>query len=149
MRAPSRWDELLGEWAVDGEMDLGGRGLAVNGRTTIERLGAFIVVRTTLEPAEFPDSLSIIGGGEAGDPEPMHYFDERGVQRLYLTTIAGDTWTIWTGDETWRESPGFRQRYVGQLAPGSDRISGAWQRGLDDSGERWELDFRFDYARLR
>jgi hypothetical protein len=146
---PNPWDGLIGAWAVSGEMDLGDRVLAVSGRTRIERLGAFIVVRTTLQPPEFPDSLSVIGSAEAGEPQPMQYFDERGVQRLYLTTIADDTWTIWSGDESWRESPGFRQRYVGQLAPSGDRVTGAWHRGLDDSGERWELDFRLDYERLR
>jgi hypothetical protein len=149
MRRPSRWDWLVGAWAVEGEMDLGDHKLAVSGRTTIERLGPFVILRTTLEPPEFPDSLSIIGAGEAGDPEPMHYFDERGVQRLYLTTVADDTWTIWSGDESWRESPGFRQRYVGQISPGADRVAGAWHRGLDDKGELWELDFRLDYVRIR
>jgi hypothetical protein len=37
---------------------------------------------------EMPDSLSVIGGGPADQPQPMHYFDSRGVKRLYLTTLT-------------------------------------------------------------
>ena len=33
------------------------------------------------EPAEMPDSVSIIGGAPEGDPQPMHYH-------------AGDQWEI-------------------------------------------------------
>jgi len=30
------------------------------------------------EPAEVPDSVSIIGGAPDGEPQPMHYFNARG-----------------------------------------------------------------------
>jgi hypothetical protein len=143
------WDELLGDWAASGEMDLGDRKLTITGRATLERIGPFVVLRSTVQPPEFPDSISIIEGGDPGAPAPMHYFDERGVQRLYVTTLADDRWTIWSGDERWRESPGFRQRYVGALSPARDRITGAWERGLGDAGDRWETDFRLDYERIR
>src|SRR5262245_26353633 len=103
------WNELVGDWAASGEMDLGDRRLTINESATIERVGPFGVLRSTVQPAEFPDSISIIEAGEAG-AAPMHYFDERGVQRLYLTSLADDRWTIWSGDERLRESPGFRQR---------------------------------------
>jgi len=57
----------------------------------IERLGEFIVMRSVGQPAEMPDAISIIGGAPDGQPQPMHYFDERGVKRLYLTTLEGST----------------------------------------------------------
>ena len=50
---------------------------------TVERLGEFIVFRSLGEPAELPDCISIIGGAPDGEPQPMHYFDGRGVQRLF------------------------------------------------------------------
>ena len=27
-------------------------------------------------------------------------------------------------------------------------ITGAWERGLGEAGDRWELDFRLDYHRV-
>jgi hypothetical protein len=47
----------------------------------IERLGEFIVFSSVGKPAEVPDSVSIIGGAPDGEPQPMHYFDSRGVKR--------------------------------------------------------------------
>jgi hypothetical protein len=130
-------------------MDIDGRTIKVTGHATIEPLGEFVVLRSTVQPPEFPDSVSIIGGGNEGEPSPMHYFDERGVQRLYLSMVAGARWTIWRGDESWRESPGHNQRYVGEISPDGSTITGAWERGLGDAGDQWEVDFTLDYTRVR
>jgi hypothetical protein len=35
-----------------------------------------------------PDSVSIIGGAPDGEPQPMHYFDSRGVKRLFSTLAS-------------------------------------------------------------
>ena len=149
MSARDSMDTLVGSWMLAGRMDLDDRTIQVSGRTTIERLGPFVVVRTTVQPPEFPDSVSIIEGAVAGQPAPMHYFDERGVARRYLSTVAGRTWTILLDDPGWRESPGFRQRYVGEIAADGSRVTGAWQRSLDDAGTDWAVDFTLDYERMR
>ena len=148
MSAPPGMDQLIGEWDVAGEMDIDGEKVKVTGHTTIERLGEFVVLRATVQPKEFPDSISIIGVGKPGEPAPMHYFDERGVQRIYLSVIDGGRWLIWRGDESWRESPGFNQRYVGQISVDGSKITGAWERGLGEAGDEWERDFRLDYLRV-
>jgi hypothetical protein len=142
-------DRLIGEWHAAGEMDIDGRKVTVTGRATIEPLGEFVVLRATVQPREFPDSVSIIGGGSEGGPAAMHYFDERGVHRLYLSTVDEGRWVIWRGDETWRESPGHNQRYVGEISPDASKITGAWERGLGEAGDQWELDFTLDYERVR
>jgi hypothetical protein len=149
MSAPEGFDRLIGEWDAAGEMDIGGETIRATGRTTIEQLGEFVVIRATVQPPEFPDSILIVGGGKAGDPAPVHYFDERGVERRYLTTVADGRWTVWRADESWRESPGFNQRYVGEMSPAGDRIAGAWERGLGEAGDQWELDFTLDYQRVK
>jgi hypothetical protein len=149
MSQPSGMDLLFGEWEATGQMDLDGQTIEVTGHTTIEPLGEFVVLRSTVQPAEFPDSISIIGGGPEGEPAPMHYFDERGVQRLYLSTVGDGRWVIWRGDESWRESPGHNQRYVGETSPDGSKITGAWERGLGEAGDQWELDFTLDYERVR
>jgi hypothetical protein len=145
--APTGMDRLIGEWNAVGEMDLDGEQIKVAGHTTIEPLGEFVVLRSTVQPPEFPDSVSIIGGGKEGEPAPMHYFDERGVQRLYLSAVDDRGWLIWRGDDSWRESPGHNQRYIGEISPDGSRITGAWERGLGEAGDQWEVDFTLDYAR--
>jgi hypothetical protein len=142
-------DRLLGEWDAAGELETEGRTIKVTGHTTIERLGEFVVVRSTVRPAEFPDSISVIGGAPDGEPQPMHYFDERGVQRVYLSEVVQNRWTIWRPDDSWRESPGHNQRYVGEISADDATITGAWWRGEGDAGDEWEIDFRLDYTRSR
>jgi hypothetical protein len=149
MSAPAGMERLFGEWEAFGEMDLDGQTIKVTGHATIQPLGEFVVLRSTVQPPEFPDSVSIIGGAPEGEPAPMHYFDERGVQRVYLSKVADDRWTIWRGDDSWRESPGHNQRYVGEISPDGSRITGAWWRGLGDAGDQWEVDFTLNYERLR
>jgi len=148
MSAPAGMDQLIGEWDAAGEMDIGGQKIKVTGHTTIERLGDFVVLREAVQPREFPDSVLIIGGGKEGEPAPMHYFDERGVHRVYMSTVAEGRWTIWRADESWRESPGHNQRYVGEISPSGDKITGAWERGLGEAGDQWEVDFTLDYERV-
>ena len=141
---------LFGVWDLSGALIVDDRTIKVTGRATIEPFGELVVVRSTLDPPEFPDTLSIIDGDGDGDAEParMHYFDTRGVIRAYLTTVTAGVWTIWRADESWRASPGFNQRYVGTIAPDGSRITGGWERGLGDAGDRWEVDFRLDYTRV-
>ena len=148
MTAPSGMDRLLGEWDTAGSMDVDGRTIAITGHTSIEPLGEFVVLRTTVQPAEFPDSVSIIGGAPADAPAPMHYFDERGVQRLYLSSVEADRWVIELADTELGMSPGFEQRYVGEISADGSRITGAWERGVGESDHRWEVDFTFDFVRV-
>lgn len=138
---------LVGDWDASGEMAIEGETIRISGHTTIEALGPYVVLRSTIQPAEFPDSISVIGGGSGSGAAPMHYFDERGVERRYESTVDGKTWTIVLTDEHWRESPGFRQRYVGEISSDDTEIRGTWQRATDDAGTRWEVDFRLDYRR--
>ena len=148
MDAVEGMQQLIGTWESSGEMHVDGQTLRPRGKTTFERLGAFLVMRAEVQPQEFPDSVSIIGGGEPGQAAPMHYFDERGVRRQYLTHVEGNLWTVWRADDSWRESPGFNQRFRGEISPDGQRIVGAWERGLGEHGDRWEVDFELQYRRV-
>ena len=143
------FEALIGEWHGEGEVP-SDPPMKLSVDATIERLGEFVVFRTVGEPAEMPDSLSIIGGAPEGEPQPMHYFDSRGVKRMFLTTVDGSTWKIWrAAGEDWNGSdgPGFNQRFLGEISQDGNRIEGRWERGLGESGEDWELDFPMTYAR--
>jgi hypothetical protein len=143
------FEPLIGSWHGEAELPMEPP-LRMTAEVRIERLGEFIVFSSKGEPAEFPDSISIIGGSPHGEPQPMHYFDSRGVERLFMTTLEGSTWTIWRAQgEAWNGSdgPGFNQRFIGEMAPDRNAISGRWERGLGEAGDEWEVDFPIDYVR--
>lgn len=145
----NRFESLIGEWQTEGEIPMDPP-MRISGVTTIERLGAFIVVRSVGEPAEVPASISIIGGAPDDKPQPMHYFDSRGVARRYLTTLDDSTWTIWRAPgEDWNGpgGPGFNQRFIGEISADGATIDGRWERGMGDAGDQWETDFPLRYER--
>ena len=142
------FEPLIGEWHGEGEFPDPPMRMSVE--ATIERFGEFLVLRSAGEPAEMPDTLSIIGGAAPGEPQPMHYFDSRGVKRLFLTTVEGSTWRIWRAPgEDWKspDGPGFNQRFIGEISADGRTIEARWERGTGDAGDRWELDFPMTYVR--
>jgi hypothetical protein len=128
-------EDLIGEW----ELEIGG---VVGGRAefTWELGGAYVVQRQ--EPFEQgpPKALMVIE--PAGDAYRQHYFDSRGVTRVYAMELSGDTWTLTRTEPDFTELS-FRQRFVGTLR--GDVIEGRWETGADDGG--WELDFELTYRR--
>src|SRR2546430_13578940 len=89
-----QFQPLIGEWHGEGEVPLEPP-MKISMEAKIERLGEFIVLSSVGEPAEVPDSVSIIGGAPDGEPQPMHYFDARGVKRLFMMALQGSTWKVW------------------------------------------------------
>jgi hypothetical protein len=143
------FEPLIGSWRGHGEIPTDPP-MSVSAEVTIEPLGAFLVMKSVGEPAEMPDAISVIGGGPDNAPQPMHYFDSRGVKRLFLTVVDGSTWRIWRAPgEDWNgpDGPGFNQRFIGQISPDGRTIVGRWERGLGDAGDAWELDFPITYGR--
>jgi hypothetical protein len=144
-----QFDRLIGEWHVEGEIPIEPP-MKVSGESKIERLGAFVVFSSTAEPADVPDSLSVIGGAPDDEPQPMHYFDSRGVKRLFMTAVEGSTWKIWRAPgEDWNgpDGPGFNQRFIGEISADGTTIEARWERGMGDAGDEWELDFPITYIR--
>jgi hypothetical protein len=97
-----------------------------------------------------PASVAIIGGAPDGEPQPMHYFDARGVKRLFMMALEGSTWKIWRAPgEDWNgpDGPGFNQRFNGEISPDGKKIEGRWERGMGDAGDEWEIDFPINYFR--
>jgi hypothetical protein len=144
----NEFDPLIGEWHGVGEMVEAPMKLTVDSK--IERLGEFMVMTSVGEPKEVPDSISIIGGAPDGEPQLMHYFDSRGVKRLFMTTIEGRIWKIWRAPgEDWNgaDGPGFNQRFIGEISADGKKIAGRWERGMGDAGDQWEIDFPLTYSR--
>jgi hypothetical protein len=128
---------LLGEWTTEATHPMLA-GVVVRGTASIEWLEGerFLIVRAGSDHPQFPDSISIIGDTEG---LRMHYFDSRGVHRIYETGIDDRTWRC-AGD-----FPGFSQRFTGTIEDGGRTISGLWKVSEED--ETWADDLRITFRR--
>jgi hypothetical protein len=98
--------------------------------------GAFLLQRSEVDLPEAPDALCLIGAD--GDHFTQHWFDSRGIVRVYAMTFDGTTWTLE------RDDPDFAQRYIAQFSGG--RIDGRWEiKGPDE--DEYRLDFELSYVR--
>lgn len=127
-----RLEPLIGEWTVTSSLG------DVRAVATFEwTLGeAFVLQRSQIDLPEAPDALCVIA--PAGNDFTQHYFDSRGVVRIYAMTFDGTTWTLE------RDGEDFAQRYVGEFS--GDRIEGRWE--IKQPGEAdFRLDFELSYDR--
>jgi hypothetical protein len=151
------FERLVGTWTTEATHRLL-PGVVVHGTVTIEWLEGerFLIHRARTDHADFPDSISIIGltghdrvdpGAHAAPPAAdnsqlqMHYYDSRGVLRVYQVSIDLASWRIW------RDAPGFSQRYTGTVTDGGDTIVGRWQLREDDV--HWVDDLEITYRRRK
>ena len=148
-------NRLVGTWTTEARHPAM-PGVVVYGTVIVEWLEGerFLLHRANSDHPDFPDSISIIGmtGSDRVDPSQravtpaagdselqMHYYDSRGVFRVYVVSIDDTSWQIW------RDAPGFSQRFTGTVADGGDTIVGRWQLNRDD--HRWENDLEITYRR--
>ena len=108
--------------------------------------GRFLVQRAEISVPEAPDSLSLMGVDPTGEAFSQHYYDTRGVVRVYAMTFEDGVWTLV------RESPDFSelkfwQRYEGSFSADGDTIDGAWHISHDE-GTTWDKDFDLVYRRI-
>jgi hypothetical protein len=117
------------------------------GETVFEWLdgGPLLVQRVHVPIPEAPDVIAVIAPDSDGGGFVQHYFDSRGVVRLYRMTVAESVWTL---SRTERDfSPlDFSQRFTGVFGDGGDTIAGRWE--LAHEPDAWELDFVLSYTRL-
>ena len=130
-------------------------GVTVQGTVTVEWLEGerFLIHRFRNDHPDFPDSISIIGFTDADRVDAgannsaissdarlcMHYFDSRGVFRVYDVTMDDHAWRIS------RDAPEFSQRFVGTFADSGRTINGQWQLRQDDA--HWNDDLTITYRR--
>jgi hypothetical protein len=100
--------------------------------------------RTSIPVEGAPQSLSVIALDHDEQAFTMHYFDSRGIVRLYAMTIEDGAWTLQRDSADFSPLP-FHQRYVGTFATDGSRIDGRWEKS--DDGADWQLDFELNYIR--
>jgi hypothetical protein len=132
-------------------------GVVVRGTVEFEWLEGerFLIQRARNDHADFPDSIAVIGVTDEDRVDPgasettaaddsrmtMHYFDSRGVFRVYDVSIDDEALRIW------RNAPGFSQRFTGTFAGffGEETMAGTWQLCTDDVN--WSDDLKITYRR--
>lgn len=114
----------------------------VHGQNTFEWLegNRFLIQRSYIEHPQVPDMIGIIGVDESGDDLTQHYFDSRGVYRIYNMSLRDRTWKMW------RDAPGFSQRFTGKFSNNGNTIKVLGE--LSEDGVKWEHDFEQTYTKV-
>jgi hypothetical protein len=145
---------LVGAWTTEATHPAV-PGVVVRGTVEFEWLEGerFLIQRAGNDHPDFPDFIAILGVTNAdrvdpGASEPaaadkpgmtMHYFDSRGVFRVYEVSIDDEALRIW------RNAPGFSQRFTGAFADSGNTTAGTWQLCRDDVN--WHDDLAITYRR--
>lgn len=140
-------DLFVGEWALEAGFDGVPPGDS-GARVVFEWLPGrrFLVQRWTVPVPEAPDGIAIIGeDSSSGGRYVQHYFDSRGVARLYRMTVDGSVWRLWR-DEADFSPLDFRQRYTATISDDGRTITGTWE--ICHDGSTWQRDFHLSYRKL-
>jgi len=135
-------EPLLGEWTIEAPFPD-----APVGRLTFEWMTGerFVVQRWEVPVPVAPDGIAIIGVDYPNERFVQHYFDSRGVARLYQMTFDDGVWKLWRDSADF--SPlDFSQRYTGRLSDDGSTIEGTWEIAHD--GTTWERDFDLTSRRI-
>ncbi|AYC41670.1 hypothetical protein [Streptomyces griseorubiginosus] len=136
---------LVGEWVVEAEFP--GQEPAA-GRCVFEwEVGGRFLVQWMRAPEPAPQSMAVVSVEPDSGAYTQHYFDSRGVVRVYAMTFDGEVWQL-LREEADFTPLSFRQRFTGRLSADGDSIHGVWERSKDASAE-WETDFGLTYRRSR
>jgi hypothetical protein len=134
------WQRLVGRWATEATHPAF-PGTVVSGQASFEWLEdqRFLIQRSHYDHPEIPDAIAVTGIID-GKPS-MHYFDPRGVHRVFVVDITEDTWRFWN------DTPGFSQRFTGTLSDDGNAITGEGELSRDD-GASWAPDLAITYRRI-
>jgi hypothetical protein len=140
--ALKRLDKFIGDWSVKASFPD-----SPTGRSVFEWAlkGQYLIQRSEA-PDPIPQALAIVAVDPKTGAYTQHYFDSRGVVRVYAMTFSGDSWTLT------RNSPDFspldfHQRFKGRFIDGGNTIQGTWEQSQD--GRNWKRDFDLTYTKVK
>jgi hypothetical protein len=127
-------DRLLGTWDLTMHHRLMTE--PIRGRQHYERVldGAYVRLDWSYDHPDFPDALAILSEDAA------HYFDVRGVTRVFDLEIDDEGWRMV------RLDPEFAQRYTTRFV-GEDAMESEGEFS-SDGGTTWDHDFTMTYTRV-
>ncbi|HEX2466857.1 MAG TPA: hypothetical protein VHJ54_01500 [Solirubrobacterales bacterium] len=105
----------------------------------------FLIQRWEVPVPEAPDGIAIIGRDPDSEGNYLqHYFDSRGVARVYGMSLVGGVWKLWR-DRPDLSPLNFSQRFAGTFSDDGKTIAGSWE--ICHDGETWEHDFDLTYTK--
>ena len=105
----------------------------------------FLIERWTVPVPEAPDGIAVIGFDEGRGTLLQHYFDSRGVARVYEMGFDDGVWTLSRTKEDFSPYE-FSQRFRGTFSDDGRTIDGTWEIANDK--KTWEKDFDLIYNRV-
>lgn len=134
-------EALVGEWTMEATPP-GAEPWPGEARVSFEWLEGrtWLIERWSIEMPEAPDGIAIIGLGEGDGTFQQHYFDSRGVHRVYEMTVEDGSWRMWRDD-----ADPFPQRFSATFSDDGSMITARWEKAPD--GTNWETDFNVTYRR--
>ncbi len=144
--AVQRLGPLIGEWSMQAVFP-GAPPSGPLGRTTFEWAAghALLVQRWEVPHPDAPDGIAIIRFDPVAEHYVQHYFDSRGVARVYEMSLTGGVWTLSRTEPDTSELK-FSQRFTGTFSADGNTINGRWEIAHADSN--WEHDFELIYTKL-
>jgi hypothetical protein len=133
------FEPLIGEWRTTGTHPYF-PDANLQGHVVFEWIegGAFVMTRSQIDHASFPDGIAIFGSDDDAGTYYQIYFDERGISRKYDVTIA-DHQIKWRRDDAH-----FSQRFT--LDIGKDKMVSSGEMSRD--GGDWEKDLSLTYTKV-
>ena len=138
-------ERFIGEWTM--RVEFPGAPPFEGGRMVFEWMPGerFLIQRWEVPVPEAPDGLAIIGFDAGRGTLLQHYFDSRGIARVYTMSLEDGIWTLR------RDTPDFSplefaQRFTGRFSDDGTEIVGRWEIAHD--GATWEHDFDLTYLRI-
>jgi hypothetical protein len=149
--ALERLHAFIGDWRMDASIPLGP---AANAGSSDENpayavfewaLGGQFVIQRSTAPRPAPDNLAIIGFDSETQRYSQHYFDSRGVVRVYAMTFTDGVWTL-LRDQPDFSPLEFSQRFTGTFGDDGNSIAGRWEMSMD--GSTWSHDFDLRFSKV-
>jgi hypothetical protein len=144
--ALERLERLIGTWRVAASFPQApGSGDASASAVFEWALGGQFLIQRTTSPHPAPASLAIIGVDADGTTYSQHYFDSRGVVRIYAMTFDRGIWTL-LRDKPDFSPLDFSQRFTGRFSDDGTAITAQWEMSRD--GSPWNHDFDLIYTKV-
>jgi hypothetical protein len=144
--AIERLDAFIGEWSMEAAFPLAPP-TGIRGHTVFEWMPGeqFLIQRWEIPHPDAPDGIAIIGFDDGRETYLQHYFDSRGVARVYEMSFGNGVWKLWRNSADF--SPlSFSQRFAGTFSDDGKTIDGRWETSSD--GSSWEHDFGLTYTKI-
>ena len=136
---------FIGEWSVEGR-HVALPNVVIRGRSVFEWWGdrVWLMHHSTFDHPDFPDSISVIGATRPDGGLALHWFDTRGVHRLFDMTFDRGVWTL---DRKAVGPNDFDQRMHAAFSADGNTITGDFE-ATEPGAHEMRHDLSVTYTRV-